>query len=187
MLKRPSDGFWSGLVLGILVVTLLMYLDVDVNGPQKASNVSAIVTSDKAAASFVDAWQRMAQGTWSTTSTFTRTLASGATYTATLKNVQQPPNYTSQSIGSVTATIDGRNYACASVNSGQISGCRDTGAALPFATTVAQQVDAVRQLVSGSGQRMTAAISSYLRRARLRQVGETKRDSVLILQQARRS
>lgn len=153
MFKRPSDGFWAGLVAGILIVTLLMYFDVNVNEPPKSAGASPILTSASDAQSFVNAWQRMASGTWSVTSSYTRRLVTGATYTAVLKSIQLPPNYLSQSVGSTSASINGRNYVCASINNGKPTGCRDTGAALPFDTAVAQQVDAVRKLVSGPSPR----------------------------------
>src|SRR5689334_11034112 len=98
MFKRPSDGFWAGLVAGILVVTLLMYFDVNVNESTKSAGASPILTSAGDAQSFVNAWQRMASGTWSVTSSYTRRVVTGATYTAVLKTVQLPPNFLSQSV-----------------------------------------------------------------------------------------
>jgi hypothetical protein len=156
MLKRPADGFWAGLVVGIITVTVLMFFHVDINSADR-SHIRPVETSDQAAQAFVSAWRNMVYGTWSVRSTYTRQITGGPTYRTNLHNVQSPPDYLNESGTSTSASINGQLYVCASVNQSSVSACRDIGNAPPYSVYAQNRINAVRALV---GEARTYSVES---------------------------
>lgn len=159
MFKRPSDGFWAGLFVGIVSVTLLMAFHVNPN-TSNSKDVQPVFTSNAAATSFVNSWQRMAEGTWAVQSTFVRTLSSGRTFQSDVFEAQTSTHYLRRSSNSVSARVNGRAYSCAANLAGKVTTCQDGGAAPTNKEVAAQQVDSVKALVAGNQRVYDVARSS---------------------------
>lgn len=154
MFRRPGDGFWAGIVVGVLIVAAMMHWDVKVADNSQAtkaqSTVVPVAVTRAATRDFISAWTRMVNGAWLVESNHTRTLKNGQTATFTVRDIQSPPDYLDVSATETNGSVGGRLYVCASDNQGSVTGCRDNGPAVPFEALAQRKLSAVQNAVLGA-------------------------------------
>jgi len=110
-----------------------------------------LTSSSAAASNFVEAWERMRLGTWVVDATYTRQTMDGRTLNGSVYEARRPSDHLRIALGSVDATLNGRQIACGSSPEGE-QACREIASIRDPRTTAIAEIERLRRSVLGSGR-----------------------------------
>jgi hypothetical protein len=115
---------------------------------------------DRAARSFLGAWQRKLEGTYLVESSFTRAAPGNAAFESSTRLVQRPPDRLISGLGSVEGRLQGKVVRCGTDSSGLGRCFRSADDAPPYDEAVASEVDGLGSYVLG--ERPLYAVVDFL-------------------------